>query len=147
MLQKYDKQSNNLVCFIMKKIKLYNVTSTNTTVRKEMIYNKVKIFRSIYLYSNRFLRNNKTPIESMCEIINRFLRATLIKSFEFSNDIKYSIVEYDYTEQQIKYMTMAINNIRKFKQLYYNRKTQIATILGAKLLSTDLCRKITIYLY
>ena len=66
---------------------------------------------------------------------------------KFSDDIEEVIEEYAWTDQQIRYMTLTIINIHKFKQLYYNRKTQIATILSAKLPSTDLCRKITTYLY
>lgn len=143
----YSKEEDKLGKFLLKKIKLYYNSRKENETRKERVYNNVKIFRCMYLYTNRFLRNNTIPIENMNKMIKNMLKVTLKKSIEYSNDIEEVIEEYAWTEQQIKYMTVTINNIRNFKELYYNRKTQIATILSAKLPSTDLCRKITTYLY
>lgn len=147
MLLPYSKEEYKLGQFLLKKIKLYYTSRKENETRKERVYNNVKIFRCMYLYTNRFLRNNTKPIENINKMIKNMLKVTLKKSIEFSHDIEEVIDEYDYTEQQTRYMTVTINNIRKFKELYYNRKTQIATILSAKLPSTDLCRKITTYLY
>ena len=147
MLLSYSKEEYKLGQFLLKKIKLYYTSINENETRKERVYNNVKIFRCMYLYTNRFLRNNTIPIENMNKMIKNMLKVTLKKSIEYSNDIEEVIEEYAWTDQQIRYMTLTINNIRKFKELYYNRKTQIATILSAKLPSTDLCRKITTYLY
>lgn len=143
----YSKEEYKLGQFLLKKIKLYCTSRNENETRKERVYNNVKIFRCMYLYMNRFLRNNTMPIENMNKMIKNMLKVTLKKSIEFSDDIEEVIEEYAWTDQQIRYMTLTIINIHKFKQLYYNRKTQIATILSAKLPSTDLCRKITTYLY
>lgn len=147
MLLSYSKEEYELGQFLLKKIKLYYNSRKENETRKERVYNNVKIFRGMYLYTNRFLRSNTIPIENMNKMVKNMLKVTLKKSIEYANDIEEVIEEYAWTEQQIKYMTVTINNIRKFKELYYNRKTQIATILSAKLPSTDLCRKITTYLY
>jgi alpha-L-fucosidase len=142
-----ETTEHKFVDFIKKKIKLHYTTINNNLAEKDNIYDRIKIFRSMYLYSNRFLKNDAIIIDNYQPNIRGFLQKSLEKSFEFIHDIRTEIVENDFTEKQIKYITMAINTIRKFKQLYYNRKTTIATILGAKLPSTDLCRKITNYLY
>lgn len=147
MLLPYSKEEYKLGQFLLKKIKLYYTSINENETRKERVYNNVKICRGMYLYTNRFLRSNTIPIENMNKMIKNMLKVTLKKSIEYSNDIEEVIEEYAWTDQQIRYMTLTINNIRKFKELYYNRKTQIATILSAKLPSTDLCRKITTYLY
>lgn len=147
MLLSYSKEEYELGQFLLQKIKLYYNSRKANETRKERVYNNVKIFRGMYLYTNRFLRSNTIPIENMNKMVKNMLKVTLKKSIEYANDIEEVIEEYAWTEQQIKYMTVTINNIRKFKELYYNRKTQIATILSAKLPSTDLCRNITTYLY
>ena len=147
MLLPYSKEEYKLGQFLLQKIKLYYTSRKENETRKERVYNNVKIFRGMYLYTNRFLRSNTIPIENMNKMVKNMLKVTLKKSIEFSDDIEEVIEEYAWTEQQIRYMTLTINNIRKFKELYYNRKTQIATILSAKLPSTDLCRNITTYLY
>lgn len=147
MLLPYSKEEYKLGQFLLKKIKLYCTSRNENETRKERVYNNVKIFRCMYLYTNRFLRNNTMPIENMNKMVKNVLKVTLKKSIEYSDDIEEVIEEYAWTDQQIRYMTLTINNIHKFKQLYYNRKTHIATILSAKLPSTDLCRKITTYLY
>jgi hypothetical protein len=88
----YSKEEYKLGQFIIKKIKLYYTSINDNENRKEMVYNKVKIFRCMYLYTNRFLRNNTMPIENMNKMIKNMLKVTLKKSIEFSDDIEEVIV-------------------------------------------------------
>ena len=93
MLLPYSKEEYKLGQFLLKKIKLYYTSRKENETRKERVYNNVKIFRCMYLYTNRFLRNNTKPIENMNKM----------------KEMKEQISRWPGIRNEIKYETQLIN--------------------------------------
>ena len=112
----------------------------------DMMYNRIRNSRRLYLYMNRFLQENELAPEEKGNF-KKLLNVMLKKSDEFIYEIPIITIPYKFSNKQKRYFEITVKNIRKFKYIYYNRKTVVAILINNKLPPPDLCRKIADYLY
>ena len=113
----------------------------------DLMYNRIRSARRLYLYTNRFLEENELAIERCDPMYKKLFKNMLKKSEEFANEIPILTITHKFSNKKKRYFEITVKNLRKFKYRYYNRKTVVAILISNKLPSTDLCRKITDYLY
>ncbi len=113
----------------------------------DMMYNRIRSVRRLYLYTNRFLQENEFALENCRESLKKLFKNMLKKSEEFANEIPIITLTHKFSNKKKRYFEITVKNLRKFKYIYYERKAFVATTLMVRLPSTDLCRKITDYLY
>lgn len=146
-----DKTYLKLQHFLEKKLRTWRVLSEKEKIHKELVYERIKLMRQIYLYTNRYIRKNKNIIENSNKDFHCLWKSILNKSIRTSSEIPDILLamqgDNDFTHRDCARVEVALKNIRYFKYIYYERKAFVATTLMVKLQSTDLCRKITDYLY
>ena len=124
----------------------YSIFKTEDEL-SDMLYNRIRSARRLYLYTNRFLQENEFALENCRESLKKLFKNMLKKSEEFANEIPIITLAYKFSNKKKRYFEITVKNLRKFKYIYYERKSFVATTLMVRLPSTDLCRKITDYLY
>tara|TARA_B110000003_G_C16340341_1_gene414534 strand:+ start:155 stop:658 length:504 start_codon:yes stop_codon:yes gene_type:complete len=124
----------------------YSIFKTEDEL-SDMLYNRIRSARRLYLYTNRFLQENEFALENCRESLKKLFKNMLKKSKEFANEIPIITLTYKFSNKKKRYFEITVKNLRKFKYIYYERKSFVATSLMVRLPSTDLCRKITDYLY
>ena len=146
-----DKTYLKLQHFLEKKLRLFQALLEKERRHKDLVYERIRIMRQIYLYTNRYIRENKNIIENSNKDFRCLWKSMLNKSIQTSSeipDILLAMQDDDvFTHSDCARVEVALKNIRYFKYMYYERKAFVATTLMVKLSSTDLCRKITDYLY
>tara|TARA_Y100000389_G_C17241828_1_gene403518 strand:+ start:110 stop:577 length:468 start_codon:yes stop_codon:yes gene_type:complete len=146
-----DKTYLKLQHFLEKKLLIFQSISENEEEEEERKKKRIRVIRQIYLYTNRYIRKNILIIENNNKDFRPLLKIMLDRSIECSSEISNILLNmqrgYDYTRRDCARFKVALKNIRYFKYIYYERKAFVATTLMVKLPSTDLCRKITDYLY
>jgi len=145
-----DKTYLKLQHFLEKKLRIFQLISENEE-GKVRVCKKIRVIRQIYLYTNRYIRKNILIIENSNEDFRPLLKIMLDRSIECSSEISNILLNMqhgdDFTRRDCARFKVALKNLRYFKYIYYERKSFVATTLMVKLPSTDLCRKITDYLY
>lgn len=146
-----DKTHLKLQHFMEKKVRIWRALSEKEKIHKVLMYERIKLMRQIYLYTNRYIRKNNNIIENSNKDFHHLWKTLLDKSIQTSSEIPDILLEMQgdnhFTHRDCARVEVALKNIRYFKYLYYERKAFVATTLMVRLPSTDLCRKITDYLY
>jgi len=113
----------------------------------DKMYNRIRCARRCFLYTNRFLEKNEFAIENSSESNKEFFKIMLKKSEEFTHELPIVTLEYKFSNKKKRYFKITLENLRKFKYIYYKRKTVVSILISNKLPPMDLCRKISDYLY